>query len=175
MSTIDTVWNELIGEISGISIYRLKEDVPLRFIDLDGKKGDILLGGGSGEAAAMRISMPEAITFYTHDYLSNDLTLEDIVKPFWSTGNTYDFHKTYMKKGYRPSTGPAIESWLAEHIVAYVLKNFPEDYSKYVGKEKLMYNGKIVDPPDPDMLAWNTKWWKDIIEHRKTNGKRKQK
>lgn len=166
MSAIDTVWNELIGEISGISIYRLKEDVPKNMGDFDGKKGDVLLGGGGGEAAAMRISIPEAITFYTHDIFTNNLNFEDVVKYFWSTCNTYNFYKTYMKIGYRPSSCPPLEYWLTEHIISYLLKNFQEDYSKYAGKVKLQYNGKIVQQPDPDMLAWNIHWWEKIIENR---------
>ena len=49
-----------------IPIYRIDEDVP-HGAAWQAKAGDILLGGGSGESAALRIAIPEAIWFFTDD------------------------------------------------------------------------------------------------------------
>ena len=47
-----------------IGIYELLEDVPADEDSFDGKAGDILVGGGIGEAAALRISYPDAFDFF---------------------------------------------------------------------------------------------------------------
>jgi hypothetical protein len=45
----------------------LDEDALQEYDTWQAKTGDLLLGGGSGESAALRISLPEAFFFFTHD------------------------------------------------------------------------------------------------------------
>ena len=70
-------------EIKEIPLYRLSEDAD----DWQAKKGDLLLGGGSGEAAAFRLSMPEALWFNTgkgwDDFESYD---PDVRHAYWDAG-----------------------------------------------------------------------------------------
>ena len=49
-----------------IPSYRVDADVP-DDAHWQAKAGDLLLGGGSGESAALRISIPEAIRFFTDE------------------------------------------------------------------------------------------------------------
>lgn len=50
------------NETRRIAIYELLEDIHDEK-DFDGKAGDIILGGGSGEAPAFRISVPGCLIF----------------------------------------------------------------------------------------------------------------
>ena len=69
-------------------IYRLDEDA-LAETSFQGKAGDILLGGGSGESAALRITIPEAFRFYTHDDWDGSETFSEVVKAYWTMTEAY--------------------------------------------------------------------------------------
>ncbi len=62
-SPFELVYGRGAGEKQEIPLYRLLEDIPSDETDFQGKKGDLLLGGGSGEIDALRISMPETFLF----------------------------------------------------------------------------------------------------------------
>lgn len=165
MSAIDTVWHEIIGQINGIPIYRLKEDAPEQApknFGFDGKKGDVLLGGGSGETAAMRISMPIAMEWFTGkmDWREKlEYNWHDISKTFWSNNNAYEFIQEYIEMGYVLQDCP-IETWLTEHILSYLTHHYYHDYQNHIGDiEKLEYKGEICSPPEPKWVEHNINWF----------------
>lgn len=162
MSAIDTVWHEVIGQIDGIPIYRLKEDSPKndKYMGFVGKKGDILLGGGSGESPALRLKMPEAIKWWTHHQPTIlKYNLEEIVTTYWSNNDAYNFIKKYIELGYDPEICP-IETWLGEHMVSWLIKNFPE-YQRYVvDTEDIEFDGSIVQDPKQEWVDFVSDWFK---------------
>lgn len=170
MSAIDTVWHEIIGQINGIPIYRLKEDAPEqapKSFGFDGKKGDILLGGGSGEASAMRISMPLAMEWFTSKMNWQEqlnYRLRDMVKTFWGNEDAYRFIKDYVEMGYDVDEVP-IETWLGEHIMSYLIENYHDEYKEHIGNvEKLDYKGEICSKPEQEWVDQAEDWFKNTMK-----------
>jgi hypothetical protein len=154
MSTIDTFKHKALGciecpsdypimshndESRTITIYRIDEDVTGP--DFVAKAGDILVGGGSGEASAFRISIPEAIIYYTTEQME-DSTIYDVVKPFWSPNETFASGNGYVKLGWKAKT-ELFEDWLAQHTLSFLVNNF-EDYKKMAGSTPFDYNGSVA-------------------------------
>ncbi len=101
-----------------IGIYELLDHVPDNEKDFDGKTGDILVGGGSGEAPALRISNPIAFQFSTYDEdkfadIKFD-NLEEIFKPFWTPTQSYILGEGFLKLGWTPEK--TLEMWLTENV-----------------------------------------------------------
>jgi hypothetical protein len=131
-----------------VPIYRVDEDV---FDDTDwqAKAGDILLGGGSGESAALRIAIPEAIQFFTGEEPPHfDLLWNTLWQAYWSPTEAYVFGEGYAKLGWQPPI--PIECWLVEHIIAFLLQSYPEQYTKYRGAEGIGQSGAICRKPSPE-------------------------
>jgi len=105
-----------------IAIYELLENIPNDEKDFDGKVGDILLGGGSGEAAAFRISIPQAMLFFFRDDWDDFEDREDLYKSFWTPTESYIFCDGYSKLGWVPDS--EIEFWLAENLCNTLLDRF---------------------------------------------------
>lgn len=121
-----------------IAIYELLQDIPIDETDFDGKIGDILLGGGSGEAAAMRISTDRAFRSLSDDnFYDNDDGI-DIYKSFWTATEAYKFCQGFKKLGWKPRE--EIEDWLLKNLLK-ILSNNSIKYSKY--KIKTRYPSKI--------------------------------
>jgi hypothetical protein len=101
-----------------IAIYELLDNIPDDEMDFDGKAGDILVGGGSGEAPALRISNPIAFQFSTYDEDKfadlefNDL--EEIFKPFWAPTQSFMLGEGFLKLGWTPDR--PLEMWLTENV-----------------------------------------------------------
>lgn len=95
-----------------IAIYELLEDVPSDEKDFDGKTGDILVGGGSGEAMALRISIPEVFV--------DDDEVRQVFKPFWSPTFAYKIGVGFRKIGWNPSESD-LDAWLVDYVVQKVL------------------------------------------------------
>ena len=97
-----------------IAVYELLENIPDEETDFDGNSGDILIGGGSGEAPAFRVAIPK-----TFDFLLNDIDVtfdshDELFKAFWTPTESYILCDGFQKLGWdakRP-----IEFWLAENI-----------------------------------------------------------
>ncbi len=134
-----------------VAVYRLEQDIPEDEDEFQGKTGDILVGGGSGEAAAMRILMPEAIVettdfdrFYDDEEYSNRLDgvtypgLYDIYQFFWDPEDGYKLGSGYVTLGWDPD-GLNLGLWLTQHIVSFVLKHYPQDYAHLKGDDELDY------------------------------------
>lgn len=156
MSAIDQYKHECIGKVKcpscfnivyasdtkEIPVYRLKEDIPGNEIDFDGKSGDILVGGGSGEAAALRISIPEAIHFYAEENWDNVNKHDEIYKAFWTPTQAYVLCDGFRKLGWEPTT--SIEKWITEHVLSFLRMNFQDDYLDYLGNLALECDGSMV-------------------------------
>lgn len=95
-----------------IAIYELLEDIPSEEKDFDGKTGDILVGGGSGEAMALRISIPEVFV--------GDDEVRQVFKPFWSPTFAYKIGVGFRKIGWEPGESE-LEAWLVDYVVQRVL------------------------------------------------------
>jgi hypothetical protein len=163
MSEIDSYRNRCIGIVTcpsrfplipgrerdgeeqpGIPLYRLDEDA-LDANSFRGKRGDVLMGGGSGEHPALRIAIPEAFYCFTHpDWVAFD-TMAEIVLAFWSMTYAYLFGDGYQRIGWTPDK--QIEHWLVEHILSYLVATYPDTYSPLLGPEPLGEDGSICRQP----------------------------
>ncbi len=160
MSEIDQYKHKCIGIITCPSIYEIvagndsHRNIPIYRLDestseWNSKQGDLLLGGGSGESQALRISLPEAIRFLTQDHWGALGNSDGIFKAYWSMTAAFVFGEGYSKTGWNPKQS-SIELWLVEHIVAFILREYPEEYMKHCGTVALIQNGLICRLPDPD-------------------------
>ena len=115
-----------------VAIYELLENIPSDEGDFDGNMGDLLIGGGSGEAPAFRISIPLAFKFFTvDDDAFCDLefdSLGDLFKTFWTPTESYIFCEGYAKLGWTVET--SIELWLAENVCKLLISTV-DKYSIY--------------------------------------------
>ena len=138
-----------------VPLYRLDQDVEAGNSDFDGNAGDLLLGGGGGESAAFRVSMPEAIRLFTSS--TEDLSFtrhpERYYRAFWTFSDAFVFGDGYERLGWKPRTDLA--SWLAENIVAFVLREYPATYAAAAGPEALVVDGRLLRVPSAeDVRLW---------------------
>lgn len=101
-----------------IAIYQLEQDIPFDEYRFDGMKGDILVGGGSGEAESFRISK-KAIPFFKEEDFDDYEDLDEIFKSFWSSNFSYVLGNGLLKLGWTPDE--SMEFWLAEKIIDQLL------------------------------------------------------
>ncbi len=123
-----------------IALYQLLEDIPAEEKDFDGKTGDIVLGGGSGEAPAFRIALPEALYFFTKDDWDDFENYENLFKAFWTPTQSYNFCEGFLKKGWKPNS--PIEFWLAENIIYLLIENnnqYPNLHTNPLPKSALTF------------------------------------
>ena len=140
-----------------VAIYKLLQNIPTDEPDFQGKPGDILLGGGSGEAPALRILMPEALNFWTnrdeYDLGKSDLQ-DDIAKAYWSATQAFVFGERYCNLGWLPTL--RIEDWLTQHVLSFLVQHFPEELTAFPGPDKRKFDGSICRllTSDEDKM-WN--------------------
>ena len=133
-----------ISSTRNIPLYRLDESA----VEWHAKPGDVLLGGGSGESEVLRISMPEAIFLVTRDDWFEYDELAEIFKAYWSTSSAFVFGTGFIKLGWHPRK--SMEFWLTDHIVAFLLREYPDIYGKYSGKQSVKEDGSICRLPNPN-------------------------
>jgi hypothetical protein len=135
MAAIDSYAHELLGFIEcpssfdfvynnntrNIAIYKLLEDVGNEETQFEGKRGDILVGGGRGEAPAFRISIPETILFFTDEEFVDFDTIACLFKAFWSPTEAFKLCDGFLKCGWNPER--PIEFWLAENTCRVIAAN----------------------------------------------------
>ena len=103
-----------------IAIYQLEQDIPNDELDFDGKKGDLIVGGGSGEAESLKISI-KGIEFFTNKKYDDFKSHEELVKSFWTPTFSYKLGNGLEKLGWTPDDN--MELWIAEKIVEQLLNN----------------------------------------------------
>lgn len=158
MSEIDSYRHECMGIVKCPSQYNVLYSsslqlIPLYMLHEDGldaeswqaKCGDLLLGGGSGESAALRISMPEAIYFFTYLDWDDYESLSDVCCAYWNMNEAYIFCDGYNKLGWSPKE--RIELWLTEHILSFISQEYPEVFIPWAGPVHLNKDGSIVRLP----------------------------
>ncbi len=139
-----------------VAIYRLDEDT--RGDDsFRGKRGDILVGGGRGEADALRISMPEALSFFTHEDLaecpdSATWRWQQLVRAYWSMTNAYIFGDGYARLGWTPNQ--PLELWLMHHVLGFLIHHYADDYAAHGGPEPLAVDGAICRLLTPGEMSY---------------------
>jgi hypothetical protein len=151
MSAIDQYYFKCLGYIECLSeysrydiiaIYRLDQDIPEYEDDFQGKKGDILVGGGGGEVRSMRIAIPEAFRFWTHEEIDDDDDPNTIMKTYWDATEAYILGDGFVKLGWQPKVQD-VEFWLTQHVLSFLVREHPEDYLPLVGTEPLELDGSI--------------------------------
>jgi hypothetical protein len=118
-----------------VAIYYLEEDIPRDEEDFQGKRGDMLIGGGGGEAPAMLIRVQDALIYYTefdsdHDQVTFEREHASVFEcvpyqAFWSPTQAFILGSGYVKLGWSPEQ-QQIERWLTHHVLAFALQTYPE-------------------------------------------------
>lgn len=131
MSQIDSYRHKLLGFVEcpteypallttgrdspiSIALYQLEEPVEA----WASKVGDVVLGGGSGECPTFRVSLPEAAAFLNDHQLSEFDNRSELYQSYWRPEEAFALCNGFLKLGWRPADD--IETWLAEHIVAFM-------------------------------------------------------
>ena len=95
-----------------IAVYQLLQDVPEEETNFDGKKGDIIVGGGAGEAQSLRVSKK----FISGNYsLEFDLK-EELYKHFWSPSFSFKIGNGFQKLDWEPNQN--LDEWLASKVAS---------------------------------------------------------
>lgn len=156
MSAIDSFKHEHIGFVrcpmrhshlrdgrvfDFLPVYRLLEDVSEES-SVSGRAGDILIGGGSGEAYAVSFSIPDIFTVYTTDDTSDDATREPLITSHWSVDEAFVFGVGFEALGWSPARQPLL-IWFAEHLISFLVRTFPDRYATFVGKIAPKHDGSI--------------------------------
>jgi len=166
MSAIDTYKHEIIGvvrcpslyplvygievkegEDQRLPIYRLLENIPADENEFDGRKGDLLVGAGGGEAPALRISLDIALGIWTEhpDYKEMSFEIRQLAKAFWTMNDAFYFGDGFRKAGWDGIE--QIETWIMEHILAFIQKEYGKEYTKCIGPVVLEKSGNICRLP----------------------------
>lgn len=138
MSSIDKYQHKLIGFIKCesdydivhnnstrlIAVYKLQQDIPNDEQDFDGRKNDILIGGGRGEVPAFRISIPAAFKFFMDEEFDDFDEYSELFKSFWSPTQSFKLCNGFLKMGWDPVDN--IEFWLAEQVCKLLINHIPE-------------------------------------------------
>ena len=156
MSAIDCYKHEHIGFVrcpmrhslfrdgrvfDSLPVHRLLEDVAEE-PSLSGRSGDILIGGGSGEARAVLFFIPDIFTVYTTANTKDDATREPLITSHWSADEAFIFGVGFEALGWNPERQPLL-IWLAEHLIAYLVRTFPDRYATFVGEFLPEQDGSI--------------------------------
>lgn len=137
MSEISNYRNKLLGYImcpsdyeliegsisSKIPIYILEENIPPHETHFDGKAGDLVIGGGTGAAEALRISLPEAVSFLD----SNESVFFESphsFKSFWSHNFILRLANGFSKVGWNFNSS-SLEIWLARQVIGWIKEKYP--------------------------------------------------
>jgi hypothetical protein len=101
----------------------------------------------------LRISIPEAIRFFTQINWDEFQSRDEFYKAYWSLNDAYVFCEGYSKLGWTPDDD--IESWLAEYIIAFVLREYPREFDISQCMLNLEKDGSICRlPTDLEKKMW---------------------
>lgn len=124
-----------------LPVYRLLEDITQE-ASLSGRAGDILIGGGSGEARAVSFSTPGIFTAYTTASVRDDVSTEPVIRSHWSADDAFMFGVGFEVLGWSPERQPLL-IWLAEHLISFLVRAYPDRYAKLVGEFLPEQDGSI--------------------------------
>jgi hypothetical protein len=124
-----------------LPIYRLLEDVAEE-PSLSGRAGDILIGGGSGEAPAVSFSIPDIFIVYTTAKMTEDTTRDPCITSHWSADEAFIFGVGFEVLGWSPEQQPLL-IWLAGCFISYLARTFPDRYGTLVGECPPEQDGSI--------------------------------
>ena len=142
MATIDTYKHKILGLIDcpstydfvlknktrEIVVYQIFEDIPQDEEDFDGKIGDIIVGGGSGESPSLRISNPIAFKFFTYDedkFADIDFhNLTEVFKSYWTPTESFIYCEGFAKLGW--TVDRDIGMWLAGNVCKLLVSTLKE-------------------------------------------------
>lgn len=124
-STADVVY---LNPVREIPLYQLLEDIPKAETDFDGRQGDILFGGGSGEAPSMRISIEKCLRLFMLDETVDFDHWDELFKAFWTPTESFIYGEGFSKVGW--TTDKQLEIWLTENICKILSHEF-EEFKKY--------------------------------------------
>ncbi len=131
--------------VKQIDIYELLQDIPAGETELDGKNGDIIVGGGRCEIPVLRLSMPECLQFFYNDNIENVEDFNKIIKSYWTPTQSFKLGSGFIKIGWDPDID--IEFWLSVNICAYLIKSFSK-YSEFnsdkIHFEKRLFSNHVV-------------------------------
>lgn len=150
-----------------IALYLLEQTIPEHEDDFQGKVGDILIGGGGGEAPAMLIRLPDAFIFYTYFDDSDDEKMFEMKSPdvweqkpfqaFWTPSQSYMLCAGFETLGWNPEERH-VEGWLTHHVLAFLQLHFPKLVYKTDGIIELNEDGSICRLLTPEEEKfWNWK------------------
>lgn len=150
-----------------IGIYYLEQNIPEHEDDFQGMFGDILVGGGSGEAPAMLIRMPDAVIRYTkfenieemEHFEDKHKTIFDHTpyETYWSPTATYILGAGYETLGWNPEKY-RLDKWLNDHVLAFLVENYPTYFEPKAGYLVVKQDGSICRKlSDEDDKMWNWK------------------
>ncbi|MGB1286789.1 MAG: hypothetical protein ACPG7F_09675 [Aggregatilineales bacterium] len=150
-----------------VPIYRLNEDIPEDDWDFGGEKtGDIMVGGGSGEAPAMSIAMPEALLFFTaldrFEAKYPDGERRDTYNIHWLPAETYKLGAGFETLGWNPENA-SIEGWLIDHVLSFLIEHYRDDYTDFIGDDPLYEDGSIcrLIKNENEDRSWNWRKYKE--------------
>ncbi len=155
MASIDQYKHRLLGFINcpsdfdfvhnsstrQIAIYELGQEIPSDEKDFDGKTGDILIGGGSGEAPALRLSMPNCLRFFFDDNWDEFNGYDKLFKSYWTPTKAFKLCNGFIKIGWNPEKD--IESWLAENVCGFLIRELK--MQKDFDNENITFERQLFD------------------------------
>jgi hypothetical protein len=148
MSVIDSFEHEQIGFVrcpmrhtlyrdgrvfDRLPVYRLLENV-WDESSLSGRAGDVVIGGGFGEASALSFSIPALFAPGGNP--------GDVVRSHWSADDAFIFGTGFEQLGWDPRQERMFD-WLASHLAAFLSRAYPDRYPSYTGTRPGLQNGSI--------------------------------
>jgi hypothetical protein len=158
MSEIDGYSHHCLGIISCpspyvpsgyLALYRFDSETTNPNDSFQAKRGDVLMGGGRGEHGAVRIAIPEAFLALTHDDWDEWESYDEIVKAYWSVTQAYALCEGFKRVGWGPKE-QSFESWLCEHIMRFLVREYGGTYANLIGPHPLEQDGSICRLPTKD-------------------------
>ena len=122
-STFDFVYQSPTRDIA---IYQILESSDKE--DFDAKEGDIIAGGGRGEAPALRISNPQCFLHFAEEGYDDFDNKDQLYKAFWTPTDSFILCEGFLKSGWTQDVN--IEVWLAQFICAALIIN-DQEFAKF--------------------------------------------
>jgi hypothetical protein len=124
-----------------LPVYELLQDVADEK-SLSGRAGDIIIGGGSGETNALRFAIPEIFHHFTNGPDCVGEGREPPIISHWSENEAFIFCQGFENLGWDVERQD-LKIWLAEHLMAFLVRISPNQYAPLVGEFPPELNGSI--------------------------------